>query len=75
MKGLGLGLSIVKHLVELHGGTARADSDGIGRGATFFVELPLAMANGFLSAQAPTFSSVTLACRMWMASNYCVERG
>ena len=40
--GLGLGLSIVRHLVELHGGRARADSEGEGRGSTFVVELPLA---------------------------------
>jgi len=38
--GLGLGLSIVKHLVELHGGTVTAHSDGIGKGATFIVTLP-----------------------------------
>jgi signal transduction histidine kinase/ActR/RegA family two-component response regulator len=40
--GLGLGLSIVKHLVELHGGTIRAYSDGENRGSTFVVALPLA---------------------------------
>jgi len=39
--GLGLGLSIVKHLVELHGGSVRAISAGEGQGATFTVCLPL----------------------------------
>ena len=39
--GLGLGLAIVRHLVELHGGTVRAESDGEDRGASFYVTLPV----------------------------------
>ncbi len=38
--GMGLGLSIVRQLVELHGGTIRAESEGDGKGATFIVSLP-----------------------------------
>jgi len=39
--GLGLGLAIAKHLVEMHGGTVRAKSPGAGQGATFTVALPI----------------------------------
>lgn len=43
-KGLGVGLSLVKSLVELHGGTIEAHSDGLGKGSAFSVWLPLASA-------------------------------
>ena len=43
--GLGLGLSIVRHLVEMHGGTIRAESPGVGQGATFVVSLPILAVN------------------------------
>ncbi|MBD6615085.1 PAS domain S-box protein [Komarekiella sp. 'clone 1'] len=43
--GLGLGLAIARHLVELHGGTIQATSPGVGQGATFTVKLPLSAKN------------------------------
>jgi hypothetical protein len=39
--GLGLGLALVRHIVELHGGSVNAQSDGLGRGASFSVALPI----------------------------------
>lgn len=39
--GLGLGLAIVRHVIELHGGTVRALSGGVDRGSTFVIKLPL----------------------------------
>ncbi|HUQ11903.1 MAG TPA: ATP-binding protein [Steroidobacteraceae bacterium] len=44
-EGLGLGLSIVKHLVEMHGGSISAHSAGVGQGSTFLIKLPLRAAD------------------------------
>jgi CheY-like chemotaxis protein len=52
--GLGLGLSIVKHIVELHGGTVRAKSAGENQGTTFIVMLPLAPIRADENREHPT---------------------
>jgi PAS domain S-box-containing protein len=50
--GLGLGLALVRQLVELHGGQVRAESRGKGRGSTFTVTLPLAISRPALPERA-----------------------
>ena len=62
--GLGLGLAIVKHLVEMHGGTVVAESEGVGRGTTFVVTLPIGTGRAAATPEAdetsPTAKSVLL---------------
>jgi PAS domain S-box-containing protein len=60
--GLGLGLSIVKHLIELHGGTVRVKSAGEGHGSTFIVALPISVACTSDSGtyERPSFADVDL---------------
>jgi signal transduction histidine kinase/ActR/RegA family two-component response regulator len=56
--GLGLGLSIVKNIVSLHGGRVEADSAGLGRGARFSVVLPLADARQRTAIRTPSKPAV-----------------
>src|SRR5687768_3496678 len=53
--GLGLGLAIVRHLVELHGGTVSAESEGAGKGATFTATFPLLTERAAAVAQGVEF--------------------
>jgi len=56
--GLGLGLALVRQIVELHGGTVNASSAGANRGSAFVVRLPIASAS--MTASAPAAEPVTL---------------
>jgi CheY-like chemotaxis protein len=51
--GLGLGLAIVSHLAELHGGSVTADSPGVGEGSTFVISLPITTSTEVLVASDP----------------------
>jgi CheY-like chemotaxis protein len=61
--GLGIGLAIVRHLVELHGGQVQADSAGEGQGAVFVVTLPLAVGRAPLEPLAATSATTEPRCQ------------
>src|SRR5262245_39564029 len=56
--GLGLGLAIVRHIVELHGGSVRVESAGEGRGATFAITLPASAAHAAPSGEERRSSTI-----------------
>ena len=58
-RGMGLGLSIVKHIVNLHGGTVTAHSDGLGMGSVFVIRLPLPVTTAGLASPARRHPTVT----------------
>jgi CheY-like chemotaxis protein len=74
-RGLGLGLALVKHLVELHGGTVVAQSEGRDQGSTFIVDLPISpvpVATGTAGA-APRSATASEAPRLEVTRLYALR--
>jgi signal transduction histidine kinase/CheY-like chemotaxis protein len=63
-RGMGLGLSIVKHIVSLHGGTVTAHSDGLNLGSVFVIRLPLPVTTAGLASPARRHPSVASIAQM-----------
>jgi signal transduction histidine kinase/CheY-like chemotaxis protein len=63
-RGMGLGLSIVKHIVTLHGGTVTAHSDGLNQGSVFIIRLPLPVTTAGLASPARRHPSVAPIAQM-----------
>jgi signal transduction histidine kinase/CheY-like chemotaxis protein len=66
-RGMGLGLSIVKHIVSLHGGTVTVHSDGLGKGSVFIIRLPIPVSTAGLSSPArrhPTVAQTAQSARI-----------
>ncbi|MBA3883522.1 MAG: response regulator, partial [Chthoniobacterales bacterium] len=68
--GLGLGLAISRAIVELHGGEIRAESDGVGRGATFTVTLATVDTPRFLDAAKSTPPPLRRALRLLLVDDH-----
>ncbi len=62
-RGMGLGLSIVRHIVNLHGGTVTAHSDGPGKGSVFAIRLPLPVTTAGLDASVRRHPTVDAGAR------------
>ncbi len=71
--GLGLGLSIVKNFIEMHGGTVGASSDGPGRGSTFVVRIPLAPGVPLLPPGGSTAVALPSFPRLGEQPSHCLE--